>query len=172
MAHSDIEDDIQIMLGQIAQLTMVPLELQSPDFSKFAALLTAFVARHQSEFSFGNFPLPAGRNEVLCSYELNDDGQNRPSLVINAIQGGVNSVVHNHGTWAVIIGIEGYERHCIYRRIDDGLRAGRARLNLECETTVGEGQSLILEEGLFTVFIPTPTRLRSYCICTGGPLTR
>ncbi len=149
MAHNDIKDDLHTMLIQIAGIISASPEPDRPVFAKTAALLTEFVARHCPELSFENFPLPTGSDEVLCSYELSDEALNGPALIINAVRGGVNSVVHNHGTWAVIVGIEGYERHRIYRRVDDGLSAGRATLNLELETTVCKGRSLILEDGLF-----------------------
>jgi hypothetical protein len=149
MAHSDIEKDLHTMLDQIACIVSGRPEASSPVFAKTAGLLTGFVARHRPELSFENFPLPPGKDEVLCSYELGDEALDGPALIINAVRGGVNSVVHDHGTWAVVVGIEGDERHRIYRRVDDGLRAGRATLSFEHETTVCDGRSLIIEDGLF-----------------------
>lgn len=141
MAISDIENDLQEMLLRVAQLTVAAYTPGNNVLTEVSLCLTAFVARHRTAFSFENFPLPTGEDNVLASYELNDSGQHGPSLLVNAIRGGVNSVVHDHGTWAVIVGIEGTEHHRIYRHT--------TTLELVHEVTVFDGQSLVLEEGFF-----------------------
>ncbi|NYT63539.1 cysteine dioxygenase [Alcaligenaceae bacterium] len=149
MEKSDIEDDLEKTLARVAQLTTA----RNPRYEVLAEIelcLVAFVARHRMVFSFENFPLPIGEGNVLASYELNDSGEHRPALLVNAIAGGVSSVVHDHGTWAVIAGIEGAEHHRIYRRLGDTpLDAHTAKFDLVREVTVSDGRSLIIEEGLF-----------------------
>jgi predicted metal-dependent enzyme (double-stranded beta helix superfamily) len=35
---------------------------------------------------------------------------------------------HNHGTWGIVVGLEGAEKNIFWRRVDDGSRAGYAEL--------------------------------------------
>ena len=35
---------------------------------------------------------------------------------------------HNHGTWGIVVGLEGTEKNIFWRRLDDGSRAGYAEL--------------------------------------------
>jgi predicted metal-dependent enzyme (double-stranded beta helix superfamily) len=112
-------------------------------------LLTGFVERHRSVLTFESFPLPTGGDEALCSYELHSADATGLTLYLNAIRGGVDSVVHDHGTWAVIVAIAGQERNRIYRHLDDGSSPDRAVLELEREITVRAGQPLVLQEGQF-----------------------
>jgi predicted metal-dependent enzyme (double-stranded beta helix superfamily) len=51
---------------------------------------------------------------------------------------------HNHGTWAVVAGVEGPERNIFWRRVDDGTRPGHARLEKIGEKVVGAGNVLAM----------------------------
>ena len=51
---------------------------------------------------------------------------------------------HNHGTWAVVAGIEGYETNVQYRRKDDGTRDGYAELEETERYLVGPGDVVTL----------------------------
>ncbi|MBP6018956.1 MAG: hypothetical protein KA735_05650 [Burkholderiaceae bacterium] len=148
MVKSGIEDDLQKTLATIARMTAAGTP-GNDVLTEVSRCLTAFVARHRTVFSFENFPLPSGKEDVLTSYALNESGEYGPSLLVNVIRGGVDSVVHNHGTWAVIVGIAGAEHHRIYRRLDDAPGDHVATLELVREITISDGQSLILEENLF-----------------------
>ncbi len=35
---------------------------------------------------------------------------------------------HNHGTWAVVVGVDGPERYTFWKRLDDGTRVGYAEI--------------------------------------------
>src|SRR5699024_10065496 len=76
----------------------------------------------------------------------------------------VNSVAHNHGTWAIIIGIQGQELNCLYRRAARGpaLSSGSVPAEplqaqdqvadtfaLVSERAIGPGQALIIEKDDF-----------------------
>jgi len=54
---------------------------------------------------------------------------------------------HDHGTWAVVAGVEGAERNIRYRRLDDGSRAGHAELEVKGETTAGPGELVCMKTG-------------------------
>jgi predicted metal-dependent enzyme (double-stranded beta helix superfamily) len=46
---------------------------------------------------------------------------------------------HNHGTWAVVAGVDGLERNVFWKRVDDGSRPGYAEIVKEGEKVFGPG---------------------------------
>ena len=58
---------------------------------------------------------------------------------------GVNA--HDHGTWAVVVGVDGPERNVFWERLDDGSRAGYAELRAVREQVVAVGDVITLPTG-------------------------
>lgn len=129
-----------------------------------ASLLQALLRRQARHFQFDSFPLPTPHQGALCVYTLHQEEGDGLSIRVNAIQGGMNSVVHNHGTWAIIIGIQGQELNRLYRRAAnrhaspsesesaEPLQAQGSvadTFTLVGERAVGPGQALIIEEDDF-----------------------
>jgi predicted metal-dependent enzyme (double-stranded beta helix superfamily) len=54
---------------------------------------------------------------------------------------------HDHGTWAVVAGLEGAERNAFWRRLDDGRRPGYAEIVKVSERTFGRGDVLAMPAG-------------------------
>jgi predicted metal-dependent enzyme (double-stranded beta helix superfamily) len=54
---------------------------------------------------------------------------------------------HDHGTWAVVAGVEGTERNIRYKRVDDGSRTGYAELEVKNELDAGEGDLVCMKTG-------------------------
>ena len=54
---------------------------------------------------------------------------------------------HDHGTWAVVAGVEGAERNVRYNRIDDGSRADYAELEVKHEFDAHEGELVCMKTG-------------------------
>jgi len=54
---------------------------------------------------------------------------------------------HDHGTWAVLAGVDGTERNDLYERTDDGKTEGHATLRKVVEKKVGVGEVLCMAEG-------------------------
>ena len=54
---------------------------------------------------------------------------------------------HDHGTWAIVAGVEGTEVDTAWRRIDDGTRAGYAKLEKGGETLVEAGSAVAMVSG-------------------------
>jgi predicted metal-dependent enzyme (double-stranded beta helix superfamily) len=54
---------------------------------------------------------------------------------------------HNHGTWAVVAGVDGDERNTFWKRLDDGSRPGYAKLHKQGEKVFGPGDVLALLPG-------------------------
>lgn len=55
---------------------------------------------------------------------------------------------HDHGTWAVVVGLEGTERNTFFKRVDDGKTQGHARLEPAGEKVCGVGEVLKLPSGV------------------------
>ncbi len=54
---------------------------------------------------------------------------------------------HDHGTWAVVAGIEGVERNIRYKRIDDASRADYAELEIKQDFIANEGELVCMKTG-------------------------
>lgn len=54
---------------------------------------------------------------------------------------------HDHGTWAVVVGVEGIEKNLFWERTDDRSRPGRADLKPVGEKRFGPGDVLALPAG-------------------------
>jgi len=51
---------------------------------------------------------------------------------------------HNHGTWGIVVGLEGAEKNIFWRRLDDGSRAGYAELERVGAMDCVLGQAVVL----------------------------
>jgi len=54
---------------------------------------------------------------------------------------------HDHGTWAVVAGVEGVERNVRYKRIDDASRDDFAELEIKHEFDAHEGDLVCMKTG-------------------------
>ena len=55
---------------------------------------------------------------------------------------------HDHGTWAVVAGVDGLEKNEFFERADDRSRAGHAELNKVGEKVCGVGDVLAMPPGM------------------------
>lgn len=60
---------------------------------------------------------------------------------------GRGTPAHDHGTWAVVVGIDGPEKNEFWRRADDGGRPGYAEVEKHAEKVFGPGDVLALPTG-------------------------
>jgi len=59
---------------------------------------------------------------------------------------------HNHGTWAVVAGVDGLEKNVFWKRVDDGSRPGYAEIVKEGEKVFGAGDVVtFLPESIHSV---------------------
>jgi predicted metal-dependent enzyme (double-stranded beta helix superfamily) len=59
---------------------------------------------------------------------------------------------HNHGTWAVVAGVDGLERNIFWKRVDDGSRPGYAEIVKAGEKAFGAGDVVtFLPESIHSV---------------------
>jgi predicted metal-dependent enzyme (double-stranded beta helix superfamily) len=54
---------------------------------------------------------------------------------------------HDHGTWAVVAGVEGTERNIRYRRLDDRSRPGHAELEVKHDFNAAAGALICMKTG-------------------------
>lgn len=54
---------------------------------------------------------------------------------------------HDHGTWAVVAGVEGVERNIRYQRLDDGSRPGYAELEVKHDFDADAGDLICMKTG-------------------------
>ena len=67
-------------------------------------------------------------------------------LVVNWLPGR-GAPPHDHGTWAVVAGVEGVERNTSYKRTDDRSRADYAELEIKKEVNAAEGELICMKTG-------------------------
>lgn len=54
---------------------------------------------------------------------------------------------HDHGTWAIVVGVEGIERNIRYKRLDDGSDSDYAELHVKGKSTAGPGELVCIKKG-------------------------
>jgi predicted metal-dependent enzyme (double-stranded beta helix superfamily) len=54
---------------------------------------------------------------------------------------------HDHGTWAVVCGVDGEERNVRYKRLDDGSRPGYAELEVKHDFSADAGELVCMKTG-------------------------
>ena len=54
---------------------------------------------------------------------------------------------HDHGTWAVVVGVDGVERNTRYKRLDDRSNSGYAELEVKDESSAGPGDLVRIRTG-------------------------
>ncbi len=94
------------------------LEAVAPLAQKFAKEMTRPAATDfawHEKYGMGDLEL----------YQAADDGL---LIVLGAWQPGHGVPPHDHGTWAVVVGLEGNEQNTLWRRLDDGARPGYAEI--------------------------------------------
>lgn len=92
----------------------------------------------------GNFDAdhyPLARPGEALMHALNEDPRGGPSLYLVSDGLGVDTVPHEHQTWAVIIGIKGAEFNIFYKAVGDEHR-NASRLS---DRLAGEGDVLVME---------------------------
>ena len=75
-----------------------------------------------------------------------EDDHSLAVLVLSWVPG-MGVVPHDHGTWAIIAGIEGIERNIRYKRLDDRSKPDHADLEVKEETRAGPGELVCIRTG-------------------------
>ena len=75
-----------------------------------------------------------------------EDDHSLAVLLVNWLPGR-GTPPHDHGTWAVVAGIEGSERNVRYRRVDDGSREIHAELEVKSDFAAPAGELVCIKTG-------------------------
>ncbi len=96
--------------------------------------------------------LEPGRNLV------HEEPDHSLAILLVKWHAGSRARAHDHGTWALIAGVEGEEINTLWRRKDDGSRAGFAEIEEFSQVAVNPGRVLCIgERDIHTVSTPSPT---------------
>ena len=70
---------------------------------------------------------------------LHEEPDHTLAIFVGAWLPGRGAPPHNHGTWAVVAGVDGVERNIFWTRVDDAARPGFAEIRKQGEQLVGPG---------------------------------
>ena len=80
------------------------------------------LSRDRDLFPLEDFPAPsAGDGGTSFLYRLAQDSDDRFALYAQSSNGQVETPVHNHTTWAVVVGFDGQELNKFFDRTGDGV---------------------------------------------------
>lgn len=104
------------------------------------------LAAQATLFPRSDFPLPEeGKNER--TFLIQEDSDGAYALYVNSGLKGQTTRPHDHGeSWAIVVAVEGEERHKVYRRVDDGSVEGRGTVEVIDEIDVRPGEGICLPE--------------------------
>ena len=120
LAAAGSERDVLEAVGPLAQ--RFAAEMEPPTAARFAW--------HES-YGMGDLEL----------HQAPDDGL---LIALGAWQPGHGVPPHDHGTWTVVVGLQGEEHNTLWRRKDDGSRPGHAVIEKLETTRLGPGQVLAM----------------------------
>jgi predicted metal-dependent enzyme (double-stranded beta helix superfamily) len=81
------------------------------------------------------------------SFLLHEEADHGLAVFVASWAPGRGVVPHDHGTWAVVAGVEGVERNVRYKRLDDRATSGHAELAVKAEMTAGPGELICMRSG-------------------------
>ena len=115
------------------------------------------LASQRDLFPLGDFPGPGDDDEARSwLYRLAQDDDDRFALYAQSSRGHVETPVHNHTTWAVVVGFEGQELNRFFKRTDDGVAQTHDHM-VEAGTGVA-----MLPDDLHSIHIDAPA-LNFHC---------
>ena len=80
------------------------------------------LADRRDLFSYDDFPPPHADDDASSHmYRIAQDDDDRFALYVQSTEEGTSTPVHNHTTWAVVVGFDGQELNRFYERTDDGV---------------------------------------------------
>lgn len=112
------------------------------------------LARHKALFDTEHFPNP-GDGERARLYLLSEDEDGRFPLYLTCSNPGGAVRPHNHGTWAVVAGLDGCEQNFFYERLSGGTAPGPADIQLTKTVEIRDGESVaMLPDDIHSVATP------------------
>ena len=78
---------------------------------------------------------------------LHSEADNSLFVVVDSWLPGRGVRPHNHGTWAVVVAVDGTEHNAFWERIDDGTRENHAELRKIGEQGIPVGEAISMKTG-------------------------
>jgi predicted metal-dependent enzyme (double-stranded beta helix superfamily) len=78
---------------------------------------------------------------------LHEEPDHSLAVLVGAWLPGRGAPPHDHGTWAVVAGVDGAEKNIFWKRLDDGSRPGYAEIRVQGEKVFGPGDVLVMPPG-------------------------
>ncbi len=125
--------DLAFVLSAVEREDEV-LEAVAPLAQKFAAALARPAA---DAFAWDE-------TSGIGSLKLHVPVDEEPSIAIGAWRPGSEVPPHDHGTWSVMVAVEGSTRTTLWRRLDDGDAPGQAEVEAAEVRTLAPGEALSL----------------------------
>ena len=101
------------------------------------------LAVHVNLFSEENFPAPTSK-EIAKTYLLAENPDAGAALYLVSILPFGPSPIHDHGTFAIIAGLSGFEHNTVYTRAKNESGAGKATLEVNRTFELGPLDALAL----------------------------
>lgn len=118
------------------------------------------LAENRELFSEADFPSATG-DPLL--YLLSEDDDHRFALYLSTGLPGRSSPPHNHTTWAVIVGIDGEEKNCVYERLDDGSEPGKGEISVREEFVVKQGTGIcFMADDIHSIHVVSDVPTRNF----------
>ncbi len=122
--------------------------------------ILAAMTHESALFSEAEFPTPKPE-EVAKIYLLADEAGGDFSLYLISVLPLGPSPIHDHGTFAVIAGLEGEEENTVFKRLDDGSEPGKAIVEEDYRVVLKAGDAIaFMPEDIHRINVvsETPTR--------------
>ena len=89
----------------------------------------------------------ANNAQGAAVFLLHEEPDHSLAVFASAYSAGRGFPPHDHGTWAIVAGVEGIETDTYWRRVDNGSRDGYAELEQGVETPIAPGSASAMVTG-------------------------
>lgn len=120
---------------------------ESEILSKVRPLAQKLVNNRDSWIKPEHYEVDDARGSSL--YVLHEEEDHTLMVFAACFRPGRVTPVHDHGTWAVVAGVDGEEKNTIYKRTDDGSKPDFGEIQLRGEKTVRQGDAIGMPSGTF-----------------------
>lgn len=83
----------------------------------------------------------------LSAFLLHEEDDHSLAVIAVSWVPGMGVTPHDHGTWAVVVGVEGVEQNTRYKRLDDRANAEYAELEIKDTSSAGPGDLVLIKKG-------------------------
>ena len=83
----------------------------------------------------------------FSAFLLHEEDDHRLTVLAASWIPGMGVGPHDHGTWAVVVGVQGAERNIRYKRLDDRSNPEYAELEIKEESVAGPGDLVCIRNG-------------------------